>query len=78
MPEQFKTTLEMLNNELASYTWARLTWFKRATEHKTVAVDMESTHDFTMYHLPHTVVVCETLCQMQFGKDLTFGCDDNC
>jgi hypothetical protein len=54
-------------NKLALLTWARKTWYERATENQIIAVDVDSTEDLVMYHLPHSVVVCETLSQMQFG-----------
>jgi hypothetical protein len=56
-----------VKDKLASQTWTRKTWYERATENQIVAVDIDSTEDFVMYHLPHSVVVCETLSQMQFG-----------
>jgi len=71
--DKFPTTLEMLNNELASYTWARLTWEQRVAEHKTI----HTNKPFNSIHVTNYIVTpinalfrrpikVQTLCQMQF------------
>jgi hypothetical protein len=58
---------------LASQTWARLTWEQRITLHPYVMVStlVTSKSKTVVYHVPlsttdSTLVVCETLSQMQF------------
>lgn len=70
--EIFPSTIQMLNNELASYTWARLTWEQRVAEHKTIHTNKGVNRHLTNYIVtpinalfrrPIRVV---TLSQMQF------------
>lgn len=71
--DKFPTTIQMLNNELASYTWARLTWEQRVTLNNFVAVPItaKATDQEVKYYPLNSnsnglTIWCETLSQMQF------------
>lgn len=71
--DKFPTTIQMLNNELASYTWARLTWEQRITLSDKIAVSVstkafepKAKYYFATQTYKRGAVVCETLSQMQF------------
>ena len=68
--DKFDTTIKMLNNELASYTWARLTWEQRVTLVKDIFVSsIYKLSDREVYYHSKsgkTTIHCTTLSQMQF------------
>ena len=71
--DKFPTTIQMLNNELASYTWARLTWEQRITLSDKIACSIDTKPDSKVakYYLATKTykqdsISVETLSQMQF------------
>lgn len=70
--DKFDTTIKMLNNELASYTWARLTWEQRLEKSQNIC--LSDWHNYNQdnivsYYINYDFdfpIVCETLSQMQF------------